>query len=50
MNSELSRLIAHVHYLNKISDNPYWVSEYSTFEKKMIGSNNWTYQLGLIKI
>ena len=50
MNSELSRLISHVHYLNKISDNPYWVSEYSTFEKKIVGSNNLSYQLGLISI
>lgn len=50
MNSELSKLIAHVHYLNKISDNPHWVLEYSTFNKKMVGSNNWNYQLGLLSI
>lgn len=51
MNTELSRLIAHVHYLNKISDNPQWVSEYSNIKKKkMTEGDNWTYQLGLISI
>lgn len=50
MNSELSKLIGHVHYLIKISDNPNGVSKYLDFEKKMISKHNWNYQLGLNSI
>ncbi len=47
MSCELSKLLAHINYLNKISDNPFWVSEYMTFGEKMFSNNNWSYQLGL---
>lgn len=50
MNCELSKLLEHVQYLNKITDNPYWVSEYSNFEKDIIYNSNWSYQLGLTSI